>query len=254
MSAELVTVRFEERACFLELHDPARSNALTPSLIAQCHAALDQCDARVSVLVISGTPEVFCSGADLANVRHAFAAGDAEAADPQPLYELWLRLTRAPYVVVSHVRGSVNAGGIGFVAASDIVIAASTAQFSLSELLFGLFPACVLPFLIRRVGRQRAHYLTLMTQAFSAEQARELGLVDAHASDSSDLLRRHLLRLRRLSGAAVGRYKDYMSSLDDSLVRAQPLALSANRAMFRDPAAQRAIGRYLDEGRFPWEP
>jgi hypothetical protein len=29
--------------------------------------------------------------------------------------------------------------------------------------------------------------------------------------------------------------------------------LSANRAMFRDPAAQRAIGRYLDEGRFPWE-
>nr|WP_269820011.1 enoyl-CoA hydratase-related protein [Bacillus velezensis] len=42
--------------------------------------------------------------------------------------------------------GVANAGGIGFVAASDIVIADDTAVFSLSELLFGLFPAMVLPF------------------------------------------------------------------------------------------------------------
>lgn len=254
MSAGPVVVRFEEGVCFLELNDPAGRNALTPSLIAQCHAALDRCNGHVSVVVISGTPQVFCSGADFEAARRAFTNGDADAGDPQPLYELWLRLTREPYVVVSHVRGSVNAGGIGFVAASDIVIAASTAQFSLSELLFGLYPACVLPFLIRRIGRQQAHYLTLMTQAFSAEQARELGLVDAHSGDSSDLLRRHLLRLRRLSSAAVGRYKEYASCLDDSLVRAQPLALRANRALFRDPTVQRAIGRYLDEGLFPWEP
>jgi len=62
---------------------------------------------------------------------------------------LWLRLATVRTVTISHVRGKANAGGIGFVAASDIVLADETAQFSLSELLFGLYPACVLPFLIR---------------------------------------------------------------------------------------------------------
>lgn len=95
------------------------------------------------------------------------------------MYDLWLRLATGPYVTISHVRGKANAGGLGFVAASDIVLANETAQFSLSELLFGLYPACVLLFLIRRIGFQRAHYFTLMTQPISAKQACEWGLVDA---------------------------------------------------------------------------
>jgi polyketide biosynthesis enoyl-CoA hydratase PksH len=252
MSARAVNVRFEDSVCFVDLDDPHTRNAITHELVEQCHVALDECVRHATVVVFSGSAEVFCSGVDFNAVRRAID-GAQVAADPQALYDLWLRMTREPYTVVSHVRGSTNAGGIGFLAASDVVIAASTAQFSLSELLFGLFPACVLPFLIRRIGRQKAHYLTLMTHAFSAQQACELGLVDVQSNDSSDLLRRHLLRLRRLSKAAIGRYKDYTARLDDFLVRTGPLAVAANREMFRDPEVQRSIQRYLDDGVFPWE-
>src|SRR5439155_22787849 len=95
-----------------------------------------------------------------------------------PLYDLLLQLETGSYITLSHVQGKANAGGIDIVAACDIVLADHAAQFSLSELLFGLFPACVLPFLIRRVGFQKAHYMTLMTQPISAQRAHTWGLVD----------------------------------------------------------------------------
>jgi hypothetical protein len=36
-------------------------------------------------------------------------------------------------ITVFHVRGKVNAGGVGFVVANDIVLVDQTVQFSLSE-------------------------------------------------------------------------------------------------------------------------
>src|SRR5207248_3090020 len=129
------------------------------------------------------------------------------------LYELWLQIATAPFVTVAHLRGKTNAGGVGFVAACDIALADATATFSLSELLFGVYPACVMPFLIRRIGFQRAHYLTLMTQPIAVEQAHRWGLVDAYETQSDGLLRKHLLRLRCLSKVAIRRYKGYMTEL-----------------------------------------
>ena len=146
------------------------------------------------------------------------------------------------------VRGKANAGGVGFVVASDIVLADQTAQFSLSELLFGLFPALVLPFLIRRIGFQKAHCLTLMIQPISVEQAYAWGLVDACDVQSESLLRKHLLRLRRLSKMGIIRYKRYMSRLYDWLLQSKSLAVAANREVFSDPRNLEWIFRYAETG------
>jgi polyketide biosynthesis enoyl-CoA hydratase PksH len=151
------------------------------------------------------------------------------------------------------VRGTANAGGVGFAAACDIVLADTTAVFSLSELLFGLFPACVMPFLVRRIGLQKAHYLTLMTQPVSVQQAHAWGLVDGFDERSTDLLRRHLLRLRRLSKPAIHRYKAYLSEMDGSLERARAGALAANRQIFSDRGNWQNVVRYVERGLLPWE-
>jgi 3-carboxymethyl-3-hydroxy-acyl-[acp] dehydratase len=151
------------------------------------------------------------------------------------------------------VRGKANAGGIGFVAASDIVLADDTAQFSLSELLFGLYPACVLPFLVRRVGFQKANYLTLMTQPISAKLACEWGLVDALEPVSEVLLRRHLQRLRRLSKTAIRRYKTYVSRISVPLQDLRSAAVAANREILSDASNLQAITQYVEQGIFPWE-
>jgi polyketide biosynthesis enoyl-CoA hydratase PksH len=204
-------------------------------------------------VVLEGSPEVFCGGADFQGLHDDLAAGSNGDRGPEPLYDLWLKLATGPFVSVAHVRGKVNAGGMGFVAASDIVLADQTAQFSLSELLFGLFPACVLPFLIRRIGLQRAHYLTLMTKPVSVQEAQAWGLVDVHDADSASLLRKHLLRLRRLSRPAIVRYKRYMYDLADTLQHAKALALAANQEIFSDADNLKGIVRFVEQGKFPWE-
>lgn len=204
-------------------------------------------------MVLEGLLEVFCSGADFQGIHQKINTEDYTQSGSEPLYRLWLRLATGPYVTISHVRGRVNAGGIGFVAASDIVIADSTARFSLSELLFGLFPACVLPLLIRRVGVQRGHYLTLITWPVDVQHAYEWGLVDAYDTNSDMLIRKHIRRLTCLSKSGIYRYKNYMNLLSDTLYQYKPLAVEANKEMIVNPDNLEQIYRYVETGRFPWE-
>ncbi|HEU0123305.1 MAG TPA: enoyl-CoA hydratase/isomerase [Bryobacteraceae bacterium] len=254
MTFETLQVQWQDTLCTARIHRPAANNAINARLIEELAAVLSACSdpARtppVSILVLEGSPEVFCSGGDLEAI-----SASSEAPPPEPLFDLWARMAASPLLTISVVRGRVNAGGLGFLCASDIVLADRTAVFSLSELLFGIFPALVLPFLIRRTGRQKAHYLTLMTRPITAEEALSAGLIDALEDDVGVLLRKHLLRLRRLQRSAIGRYKAYLSSLDNSLELARPLALAANREFFSDPSVQNNIRRYVTESKFPWEP
>ena len=250
---ETIKVQFQESTCFLQIDRPEANNTICGQLIAECNHVLTACEESANIVVLSGSPEVFCFGADFKAIAGASPKGHEHDEGPGPMYDLWRRLATGPFVTIAHVRGKANAGGVGFIAACDIVLADETAQFSLSELLFGLYPACVLPFLIRRVGFQKAHYLTLMTQPISAKQACEWGLVDAFEPTSEVLVRRHLQRLRRLSKAAIQRYKTYMSRISAPLQEMKSLAVAANEEMFSDPGNVQDITRYIEHGLFPWE-
>jgi polyketide biosynthesis enoyl-CoA hydratase PksH len=251
---ETVRLRFEEDIGFLQIHRPGSNNAINERLIEELGHALQACEARAKVAVLEGLPEVFCSGADFREIQ-ARCEGERrnQEQDPGPLYDLWQRLATGPCISVAHVRGRANAGGIGFVAACDIVLSDDKAAFSLSELLFGLMPACVLPFLVRRVGFAKANYMTVMTQPVPAEQAQQWGLVDACDANSENLLRKQLLRLRRLDKDAIARYKRYASSLDDGLRASRLKALEANVEVFSDPDNLQKISRYVKTGKFPWD-
>ncbi|NTG51721.1 enoyl-CoA hydratase/isomerase [Agrobacterium rhizogenes] len=247
-------VRFEEDICFVQIYRPDINNAIDDSLVGELAEVLDRCDSSAKILVLEGLPEAFCLGADFKQIQFRSEADTPpERQDPGPLYDLWYRLTAGPYVTVAHVRGRVNAGGVGFVAACDVVLSEDKASFSLSELLFGLMPACVFPFLVRRIGFARAHYLTLMTQPIAAQRALEWGLVDACEEDSANLLRKHLLRLRRLSKEAVARYKSYTVALDDKLITSRMPAIAANIEVFGNLDNLKNIERFVETGRFPWE-
>ncbi len=253
MTYKTIKIQFQESICFLQIDRPEANNTISNELIAECNDVLTACEEAATVIVLSGSPEVFCYGADFQEIAAASKTPQQQDEGPGPLYDLWLRLATGPYVTISHVRGKANAGGVGFVAASDIVLADESAQFSLSELLFGLYPACVLPFLIRRIGFQKAHYLTLMTHPITAKQAAEWGLVDAVEPASEILLRRHLQRLRRLSKVAIRRYKSYMNRISGPLHELKAPAVAGNLEVFSDANNLQAITRYVEHGLFPWE-
>lgn len=250
MSFETLSVDSRDGICAVTLTRESAGNSINARLLRELDQVVAACEAPdgPAVLVLSGSASVFCAGGDF----QAVAEDDAPL-DPEPLYDLWHRLGAGPFVSVAVTRGRVNAGGVGLAAACDMVLADSSASFALSEMLFGLFPACVAPFLIRRVGEQRAHYLTLSTQPITAAQALAWGLVDAVEDPVDGLLRKQLLRLRRLDKVAVAEYKRYRAGLSRLVADARPEALAANRRLFADPVRRAGIRRYVAEGKFPWE-
>jgi polyketide biosynthesis enoyl-CoA hydratase PksH len=251
---ETLKVRFQDDICFIQIHRPEANNTINDRLIEEFAKVLDLCEADIKIVVLEGLPEVFCFGADFEGIQQAFERPNPkEALNPRPMYELWLRLALGPYITIAHVRGQANAGGIGFVAACDVVLCEEKATFGLSELLFGLMPACVLPFLVRRMGFAKANYMTLMTEPLSARCAQDWGLVDDYSADSQNLLRKKLLRLRRLSKTGVRRYKRYLNALNDSLAASKPKAVEANMEVFSDQDNLQKIARYVTTGQFPWE-
>lgn len=250
---ETIKVRTEEDICYIQIYRPEANNTINDLLIKEMGNVLKICEDAIKIVVLEGLPEVFCFGADFKRIQEDYELGVLQDQSAHALYHLWMQLATGPYVSVAHVRGKVNAGGVGFIAACDIIISEGKSVFSLSELVFDLMPACVLPFLIRRIGFAKANYMTLMTQPVTAQQAFEWGLVDAIDENSGNLLRKHLLRLRRNSKRGITRYKRYMQHMDTCLLDREEAAIQANKEIFSDTESIGKVSRYVKTGKFPWE-
>lgn len=249
-----VRVRLDPPVCHLTLYRPDANNAINGEMIDECVRVVAACERDCTVLIIEGLPDVFCVGADFQAVRDQARSGGAVDSDAAArLYALWSAIASGAFVSVAHVRGQANAGGVGFAAACDIVLADSNAWFSLSEMLFGIYPACVLPFLIRRIGVQRANYMTLSTQPVQSDLACQWGLVDAHHANSEVLVHRHLSRLKRLSKESLRHYKHYLQRIADDPADVAATAVASNRAMHTLPGVVEGIAKFVETGRLPWE-
>lgn len=251
-SYKTLILRDQPGVRFVVLSRASAKNSLNSVLVCELRAALADAerDATIKVVVLEGNTAHFCTGMDF----HAISQGENDliSDDPNNYYELLKEISGGTKVVVSIVEGQVNAGGVGLVAASDLVISSVGATFGLSEMLFGLLPACVLPFLICRVGFQKARWMTLITQGISAQRAMEIGLVDELGKDPYDLLRRNLLRLTRLETDTIGNLKEYMSKLWIMDNQTRDLAVERITTLVQSERVQKNINNFITKGIFPW--
>lgn len=235
----------------VQLYRPEADNAINSTLIQElsaCLSAVEQSD-NIKVVVLEGLPHVFCSGMDF---QEYIKTDLAEKRWATETFTVFKQLAESSKITVAKVQGKVNAGGIGLVAACDLVVADSESSFGLSELLFGLLPAMVLPFLLRRIGYQRAKLLALSTQTIGAAEAQRWGLVDAYGADVETLLRPYLQRWRRLSPSAIQQLKKYMNQLQPIDVGTQTLALTTIGEIMANPEIKVGIRHYVEEGGLPW--
>jgi methylglutaconyl-CoA hydratase len=133
----------------------------------------------VRVIVLSGRGSSFCAGADLAWMRDAarFSRGENEH-EALELVNCLYDLYAVAKPTIARVQGSAIGGGIGFVSACDIAVASTEARFGLSEVKIGLVPAAISPYVLRRIGENRAREYFLTGERFDARRAEEIGLVN----------------------------------------------------------------------------
>jgi polyketide biosynthesis enoyl-CoA hydratase PksH len=219
----------------LTIDRPAERNAIDRELLDEMAAAIARAesDSEIRVVAIQGQSGVFCTGTDLAAATDTARPVVEESA--RRYFRLLRLLTTTPKIVVSLVEGEAAAGGMGLLAASDHVICSETATFRLPEILLGLLPACVLPFLVRRVGFQRAYQMALTGAKLDARRAVELGVADQLASDTRDALRRFLLSIDRIPGSVAVRLKEYMSRFSPIPADAEDAAIACIADLVGEP-------------------
>jgi len=173
----------------LMLNRPEVGNALSPEIVSAMEEALAVAtsDPAVRVVVVTGAGKHFSAGADLNYMKSMRGAGhEANVADALRTQRLFAGLADLPKPVVARVHGAARGGGVGLVAAADVVVASNAATFAFTEVRLGIIPAMISPFCVERLGSARARRLFLTAETFDAEQGEAWGLVD-HAVPAEDL-------------------------------------------------------------------
>ncbi len=144
-------------------------------------------DNDVRIVILTGEGKSFCAGADLNWMRAVKdAAYEDNLDEARRLADLFYDIYSFPKPVIGRINGAAIGGGTGFVAVTDIAVAAQSAIFSFSEVKIGVVPACISPYVIKRVGEGRAREFFLTGERLTAERAWESGLVNRAVPD--DLL------------------------------------------------------------------
>jgi methylglutaconyl-CoA hydratase/polyketide biosynthesis enoyl-CoA hydratase PksH len=227
-------------------------NALSVQLMERMREALHriEADQTCRVIVLRAEGPWFCAGLDFGD---AFA-GEIAATRCEVYVECLTSLCRSSRPVVAAVEGDVAGGGMGLVASCDIVLAAPAARFSLPEVVVGMIPALVTPFLLRRLSPARVRALALSTRAVDAHEACVAGLVDEVATeDMARVLTRQVGRILRSSPRAIAATKRYLDEIGDDALQAHTrLAMTHLTRWVEEPEVRDGTRAFAEGFAPPW--
>ncbi|CAJ60324.1 MULTISPECIES: enoyl-CoA hydratase-related protein [Frankia] len=175
MTSTAVGYRREGPVAWLTIDRPETRNALSAEVRAGLWEAFTRlgadADAAVGVLTASGD-RAFCAGGDLREM-----AGEGLRVPPPDYLPQLGRNIDVDKPVIAAVNGAAYAGGFLLTQCCDLVVAAETARFAVTEARVGRGApwAAPLPYLLApRIAMQ----MLLTGQPLTARRAHELGLVN----------------------------------------------------------------------------
>jgi len=230
MTYETLTLAVADRVATITLNRPEVRNAFNETTIAEITRAFREVGAMddVRAVVLAASGPAFCAGADLNWMKKmAGYTRDENRADAMQLAGMLRTIYECPKPVVARVQGDCYAGGMGLVAACDVVVAVEEAHFCLSEVKLGLIPATISPYVIKAMGENAARRYLLTAERFTAAEAHRIGFVhEVVASGAADASMAPVAE--RLDGVVAGIVK--------ALVTNSPNAVKEAKRLVRDVA------------------
>jgi enoyl-CoA hydratase/carnithine racemase len=193
------------------LDRPSKKNALNRDMYRALTEALvtAQQDPSIRVVVLSSSGGDFTAGNDLGDFLNFL-----ESPETFPALTFVRTLALFPKPIVAAVTGAAIGIGTSMLFHCDLVFASSDAIFSMPFINLGLVPEAGVSLLAPiRLGTARATQALLLGEAFSAQQALEMGLVNAVTSP--------------------GGVKEMAIEASSRLAKKDPFALNATRRLMR---------------------
>jgi len=181
--SEFVSLVVEDGVGTIRLDRP-RMNAINGQLHREIKAAALQAgaDTDVRAVVLYGGERVFAAGADIKEMADLDAAG--MTAWGRELTASFTEVARMPKPVIAAITGYALGGGYELALAADFRVMGAGAKIGQPEILLGVIPgAGGTQRLARLVGPARAKDIVMTGRHVGAEEALEIGMVDAVVPD-----------------------------------------------------------------------
>jgi 2-(1,2-epoxy-1,2-dihydrophenyl)acetyl-CoA isomerase len=170
----------------ITVNRPEALNALTPEMTEGLIEATGRFerDPAVRCVVLRGAGEHFMAGGDIKGFLKSLEedrAGHVARLEMRVVkaHQTIYHLRRMGKPVLASVQGAAAGFGLSLVLAADLAIAAEDAFFTLAYRHIGLSAdGGATYFLPRIVGERRALEIALLGERFSAERAREIGILN----------------------------------------------------------------------------
>jgi len=222
----------DDRVLTIRLNRPDKHNAFNEIMLQELtnifSKAMQMAD--VNCVILRGNGKSFCSGADLnwmKNVaKNSYEKNYEESLNLAGCFYTIYTCTK-PTIAVAH--GSVLGGANGLLSACDMAYCTDDAVFSLSEVKIGIVPACISPYLIKRIGEYGARELMLTGRRINGKEAEAYRLVN-HSYPSSELddaVGAVISQLKSSGPAAMSHCKTLIDKVSNSLPMKEAIEFTA---------------------------
>jgi len=228
----------------IRLDRPDKKNALTLAMYRGMAEAIERSgkDPDTRVVLILGAPGIFTAGNDIQD----FAAATDEFGEV--IIDFLRALATAPKPLVAGVEGLAIGIGTTLLLHCDLVFAGASATFRTPFVDLGLVPEAASTLLAPRImGGLRAFELLCAGAPFSAERAREAGLVNAVVPDEqlADTARGAALALAAKPQDALLAARRLLRGPTDEILRRMDEEAAEFKARMRSPEARAAFDAFL---------
>jgi len=182
MSSDHVLYEIQDRVALITLNRPEARNAFSPAMISLWNGYLQEArgDDGVRVVVVTGLGDTFCSGGDIRDMAEGrLQSWDMKRFVWDGVHRIALTLEDLDKPVIAAVNGAAMGAGMDMALMCDLRVCSERARFAESYINLGVVPGDGGAFFLPRlVGSARALEILLTGEILSAEQARDLGIVN----------------------------------------------------------------------------
>lgn len=243
-----VAIEVRDGICHLAMARPEKKNALTAAMYATMADALAAAerDPGVRVILISGSGGSFTAGNDLADFLATPPLDDSA-----PVFRFITGFARLQKPFVAAVEGVAVGVGTTMLLHCDLAYAGAGAKFALPFANLGLTPEAASSLLLPlRAGHARAAELLMLGEAFSAQKALELGIINAVLPDGQ-VLEHAFERCRKLAAQPAAAIRQTKALLRNSQPGAVDTVMRREAEVFRErllsPEAKEAFAAFLEK-------
>jgi methylglutaconyl-CoA hydratase len=255
MSYKTLLVDEADGVLTVTLNRPDVHNAFNDELIAEAIDLFGGITATTArALVLRGTGQNFCAGADLNWMsRMVSYTREENVRDSSMLARMYALMNECPLPVIGRIQGAAIGGGVGLVAVCDIAIATRDAKFGLSEVKLGILPAVISPYVIAKIGETHARALFLTGERFDAERAHRIGLVHRVVDDIDVAIAETIAQLKTSGPEAVRECKKLIAYIAaHAPIDAISYTIEAIAARRVSEEGQGGMGAFLKKEKAPW--